>query len=226
MTAGLRAWVRYLVPFTLLAIIACAPLLYVALTSRAPTDVAKARMQVRLTWALAGCAIMFQVLLVAAVAPAVRAVAAAAPISQLRALVDGARGLVRGVLPWLVAMIAVVLGGVALVAPGAVLLVLVSLTGASDQLRQAPQVAIADSIAVVRPQLANIALIVVAIVAVNLAIAFAAQTMLVPAIPKKASAAKLLPVHTFLRMTTLAIVAWSSLAACALAGAYSHAKRR
>ncbi len=222
----LRTWVRYLVPLTLLAVLACAPLLYIALTAQAPADFSRGRSQLRLTWGLAGCALAFQLLLVAGVAPAVRSVASGAPLSQLRVLLAGLRGLVRGALPWAVAIASVLLGGLALVVPGLLLVCLVSLTGASDQLRTSPQAAIADSMQVVRTQLPRIALLVLAIVVIDLAIAYVVQTMYVPVIARKASAAKLLPIRTFLRITTLAIVAFSALPACALAAVYSHAKRR
>jgi hypothetical protein len=222
----LRTWLRYVVPLTLVAIIACAPLLYVALTAQPPADFARGRSQLRLGWGLAGCAIGFQLLLVAGVAPAVRAVAGGVPLSQGAALLAGLRGLVRGVLPWAVAIASVLLGGLALVGPGLLLVCLVSLTGASDQLGTSPQAAIMDSVNVVRRQLPRIALLVLAIVAIDLAITFAVQSMYVPVIAKKASAAKLLPVRTFLRITVLAIVAVSALPACGLAAAYSDAKRR
>lgn len=223
---ALRTWLRYLVPLSLLALVTCAPLLYVGWTAKAAQNVAQARSQVRLTWMLAGSALAFQLLLVAGVAPAIRAVAAGAPLSQLGALVAGVRGLARGLLPWLVAVVAIVLGGVALVVPGLVLAVLVSLTGASDELRTSPQAAIADGIAVVRTQLPRIALIVAAIVVVDLAITFAAQLRYVPLITKKISAAKLEPILGFVRTTPTAVVALAPLAACVLAAAYSHAKRR
>jgi hypothetical protein len=222
---ALRTWVRYLVPLTLLAIVACAPLAYVAWGAKPATDVATARAQVRLAWGLAAVALTFQILLVAAAAPMVRAVAAATPLSQLAAVVAGLRGLVRGLLPWLVAMTAVILGGVALVVPGALLAVLVSLTGASDRL-PSPQAAIGDSVATVRAQLPRMALLVLAIVSLDLAITLAAQLTYVPVLAKKAPAAKLLPIRTFVRITAFAILACSSLPACLLAAAYSHAKRR
>lgn len=223
---ALRTWIRYVVPLTVLAIIACSPLAYIAWIAQPVADVARARMQVRLGWALAGAALAFQLLLVAGVAPAVRAVAAGTPLSQLGALVAGLRGLVRGALPWLVAITAVIIGGVALVVPGVLLAILVSLTGASDHLRVSPQAAIADSVDVVRAQLLRIALVVVAIVAIDLVIALAAQLTYVPTIAKKAAAATLVPIRTFVRVTAIAVIAWSALPACALAAAYSQAKRR
>lgn len=222
----LRTWVRYFVPLTLLAVIACAPLLYVALSAQPPADFSRGRAQLRLGWGLAGCAVAFQLLLVAGVAPAVRSVAIAAPLSQLGALIAGLRGLVRGALPWMVAIAGVLLGGLALVVPGLLFVCLVSLTGASDQLRTSPQAAIADSIGVVRRQLPRVALLVLAIVVVDLAITYVAQSIYVPVIAKKASDAKLLPIRTFLHISAIAIVAFSALPACALAAVYSHAKRR
>jgi hypothetical protein len=222
----LRTWVRYLVPLTLLALVAFAPLLYLALTAKSQTAVPDARMQVRLGWALAGSALAFHLLLVAGVAPAVRAVRSGSPISQVGALVAGLRGLARGALPWLVAVAAIVLGGVALVVPGALLAILLSLTGASDVLRASPQAALADSIAVARTQLRVVALIVIAIVAVDLALTFVMQLQYVPTITKKATAAKLAPIRMMVRHSALAIVALAPLFACALAAAYSHAKRR
>jgi hypothetical protein len=223
---ALRTWLRFLVPLTVLAIVACAPLLYLTWTAKAPANAADARWQVRYIWALGGCALAFQLLLVAGVAPAVRAVAARAPLSQLGALVSGMRGLLRGFLPWLVAIVAVLLGGLALVLPGALLAILVSLTGASERLHTSPQASIADSIASVRTQLPRVALIVGAIVLVDLAIVSVAQLTYVPLISKKISAAKLEPMVKYVRASGTAIVALAPLAACFLAAAYSHTKRR
>ncbi len=223
---ALRTWVRYLVPLALLAVIACAPLLYIAWTAHPVADYAAARWQLRLAWFLAATTLAFQLLLVAGVAPAVRAVASGSPLSQLRMLFAGLRGLARGLLPWLVAMMAVLLGGLALVIPGALLACLVALTGASEELRTSPQAAIADSVAVVRAHLPRIALVVLAIVALDLAITFTVQSMYVTSIAKKATAAKLLPIRTFIRVSALALTAASTLAACVLAAIYSDAKRR
>jgi len=225
-TLALRSWLRYVVPLTVLGVIACAPLLYIAWTAKAPEAFAQARTQVKLAWVLAGVAPLFVLLLVAGVAPAVRALASGAPLSQLGALIAGLRGLARGFLPWLVAVAAIVLGGVALVVPGVLLAVLVSLFGASDQLRTSPQAAIADSLDIVRPQLWRIAAIVAAIVIVSFTITIAVQLMYVPLITKKTAVAKLAPIQMNLRIVTTAVVAVTPLAASFLAAAYSHAKRR
>lgn len=225
MSLTVRAWLRYVVPLTLLAAIALGPVAYVAWKAAPPVDVLSARGLIRRGWVLAACAIALQLLIVAAAAPAVRALHAGAPLSQIGAFTAGLRGLVRGFVPWLTAIVAVLLGGVALVIPGAVLLVLVSMTGASDTREHLPA-PIEDSVAVARANFARIALIVVAIVAVDLAITFAAQSMFVPVVGKKVAAAKLAPIRSFVRVTALALAAIAPVIGCALAATYSHAKRR
>lgn len=226
MPLSLRAWLRYIVPLTLLALVVFVPLLYVAWRAGAAKDLMKARAQVRLGWMLAACACAFQLLLVAGVAPAVRGIASGRPLSQWRAFADGLRGLVRGLVPWLVAVAAVALGGVALVVPGALLLVLLSLTGASERLGEPPPVALVDSVAVARRGFAMVALAVAAIVVVNLAVTFALQTAIVPHITKKVPAAKLVPVRTFVRYVPVAIAVLSPAAACVLAATYERLRAR
>jgi hypothetical protein len=222
----LRAWSRYVVPLTVLSVIAFVPLLWIASRVGLAADLPRARAQVRIGWALAAVAWCCQLWLVAGVAPAVRSVGRGEPISQLRAFSDGLRGLARGLLPCLIAIVGVGLGGLALVVPGVLLLVLFALTGASDRLGEPPAVALADSVAVVRANLTRVALIVAAIIVVNLAITFVLQWQLVPFITKKVAAAKLAPIRTFVRTVPLALAVLSPVAACALAAAYTRLKSR
>ncbi len=225
MTLALKAWVRYVVPLTLLAVVALGPMVYIALITLPPADATAARALLRRGWILASTATLFQLLLVAAAAPLVRSIAAGQPLSQLRAAIAAVRSFVRGILPWLVATCAIVLGGIALVAPGLLVLVLVSMTGASPRL-SVPRAAIVDSIEVSRSAFARAALLVAAILIVNLAIAFVAQHVYVPAISKKVAAVRLAPLQTYVRMIVIALVAFAPLAACGLAALYStHAKR-
>ena len=226
MPIALRAWLRYLVPLTLLSAIAFAPLLYVAWRVGAATDLARARAQVRIGWIVGVAAVACQLLLVAGVAPVVRGLVGGKPLSQWRALVHGLRGLVRGLVPWCIAIGAVVLGGVALVVPGMLLLVLLALTGASDRLGDPPPGALADSVAVVRRDFARVAVIVAGAVLVNLAITLAVQKTIVPPITKRVHASKLLPLRTFVRTVPLAIAAVAPLGACALAAGYLRITRR
>jgi hypothetical protein len=222
----LRAWLRYVVPLTLLSAVAFLPLLYVAWRAGAAHDLVKARAQVRVGWVLAGTAWICQLWLVAGVAPAVRGVVRGEPLPQWRAFLDGARNLVRGIVPCCIVIAAVLMGGVALVVPGLLLIVLLSLTGASNVLGEPPPAALLDSVRVVRVSFAKVALLVAAIVVVDLAVTFALQTAIVPHITKKVPAAKLLPIRTFVRAIPLALAALSPLGACALAAAYERLTRR
>lgn len=226
MPVTLRAWLRYLVPLTLLSALAFVPLVYVASRVGIAPDVARARAQLRAGWVIAGCAFACQLWLVAAVAPAVRSIAEGAPLSQRLALRRGVAGLVRGALPCMIAIVAVALGGVALVVPGALLLVLLALTGASERLGEASPAPLVDSVAVVRASLPGVAAIVAAIVVANLAVTFVLQWQLVPHIPKKVTPAQIASIRTFVRAVPLALAALSPVAACALAATYARLTRR
>ena len=226
MPLTVRAWLRYLAPLTILAAIASLPMLYIASRVGAAQDIPKARAQLRIGWILAATAWIWQFLLVAAVTPAVHAVANGRRLSQLRALTDGLLNLMRGIVPWLIVVAAVVLGGIALVVPGLLLLVLLSLTGASARLADPPPAALVDSVAIVRRNLGRIALIVAIILIADLAVGFVAQHLIVPSITKKVAASKLLPLRTFVRTVVLAIAALSPLAACALAAAHARLTAR
>ncbi len=204
-------------PLTLLSVLALSPLLYLALKVPAPRTSEIARGQLRLAWILGGVAWAFQLWLVAGVAPAVRAIAAGQPLSQWRALTSGIANLVRGIVPCAIAVVAVVLGGIALVVPALVVLVFVSLTGASPQLGGEAPAAVRDSIAIVRANVRTVAIVALAIVALDLAITLATQLAIVPAFAKKTTAAKLLPIRDFVRVVAAALVVMSPLAACALA---------
>jgi len=223
---AVRTWLRYVVPLTILSAIALAPILWIALTTSPPADLVRARHQIRVAWLLAACAWTCQLWFVAAVAPTVRAVADGRPVTQLRALVGGIASLLRGIVPCAIAICAIVIGSLALVAPGVMLLVLLSLTGASEQLDAPLPAPLADSIAVAREQLTRITLVVLAIIVADVAIAYAAQLALVPAIAKKVGPAKLVPIRTFVRTVALALVAVSPVAACALASASARFRAR
>lgn len=226
MPLALRAWLRYLVPLTLLAVITCGPLLYIALYAPAVKDIPHARIQVRIPWLLASFAWISQLWLVAAAAPLVRSVDTAQPSSQLGALWAGLCGLVRGALPFAAAVAAILLGGLALVVPGALLLLLLSLTGASDAIREPLPAPLLDSIAVVRANWQRVAITLGAIIVVGLLVTFVIQHIYVPPIKAKVPPSKLLPIRTFLRLVGLSLFAMSPLAACLLAACYRSQRSR
>lgn len=198
----MRTWVRYIFPLTLLAFVACAPFLWIAYGLPAPRDVAQARSQLRLAWILASSAWIWQLWLVAGVAPAFE------KPSQLAAFTRGLRGLSVRALPVLVAVLAILLGFAALAVPGLLLLVLLSPTGAHD-----------DAVAVARANVKRLALTLAAVIAGALMIALACQLAIVPSIPKRAAAPKLVPIQTFVRTLALALTLYAPLAACAIASA-------
>jgi hypothetical protein len=222
---ALRAWLRYVVPLTLLSAIATSAIGVFALRLGYATDAAGARMQVGLGWACLGSAWIAQFVLVAAVAPAVRALAAGPPLSQRRARTEGARGRVRGRAPGRGAAAAVAIGGIALVIPGLALLALLALTGASDQLDAPLPAALSDAVAVARANLRPVIATVVAMIALDAAIGAIAQLTLVHALPKKPPPASLHACRTFVRAIAIALIALSPLPACALAAVYARRAR-
>jgi hypothetical protein len=157
---------------------------------------------------------------VAAAAPLVRSIDAAEPLSQLRALWAGLRGLVRGALPIAAAVAAILLGSLALAVPGVLLLVLLSLTGASDAIREPLPAPLLDSIAVVRANWKRVAMTLAAIVVAGFIVTFVVQSIYVPPIKSKVAPIKLVPIRTFLRVVGISLAAMSPLAACLIASCY------
>jgi hypothetical protein len=221
---AVKTWLRFIVPLTILAAIAMCPVAYVAHAIAPPMDLSHARIAIHIGWILAGTVWVFQLLLVAAAAPLVASVARDAPLSQARAFLAAARGLGRGFVPWAVAIAAIILGGVAFVVPGVLLVGLVALTGASDRLAEPLPAPLVDSISVVRAHAREVAIALAIIIAVGFAIALAAQLVTLPALPKtKPPIAMLAPARTFVRIVALASIAGSALPACVLAAIYQRA---
>jgi hypothetical protein len=214
---ALRAWLRYLIPLTLLAIIACVPLLWIAWRWPAPPDVQRARIAMRITWALAATAWIWQLWLVAGVAPAVQSIVDGTPLSQARALIGGLRGLATKLIPVVITIFAITMGTVALVVPGVLLLVLLSTTGATESH--------AEAIAVGRANMKRLAITLAVVIVGALVIALACQLAIVPAIGKKVAASKLLPIRGFTRVVALSLTAYAPLAACAIAAVTARRDR-
>jgi len=79
---ALRTYVRYLVPLTVLAVIACAPIVWFALGATEPRDAASARAMLRVTFVIAATAWVWQIMLAGAAAELVDGVATRTPISS------------------------------------------------------------------------------------------------------------------------------------------------
>lgn len=208
---ALRAWLRYLIPLTLLAIIACVPMLWLGMRAPPPTDVPHARRLMRVAWAIAATAWIWQLWLVAGVAPAVRSLADGKPLSQVAALTAGLRGLAVKFIPVVITVFAIALGAVALVVPGVLLLVLLATTGAVESHTDAVAVAVAPA------NLKRTAITVGAVIAGALLIGLVCQLAFVPAIGKKVPISKLASIREFMRVLVLLLTALSPLAATAIA---------
>ena len=225
MTIGglaVRTYARYVVPLTVLAVITCAPLAWYALGAKPPPDAGSARAMLRITYVIAATAWVWQIVLAGAAAELANGVAIRAPLGQLAAALRGFVGLVRAIVPGIAAAAAIVIGGLALVVPGLILLVLLSLTGASGA-RGMPG-ALVESIAAVRGRLRATAIVVAVIVVVDVAIAVAGKLAIAATLPKKPSPLQLATYPRTLQLVVVAIVVVSPILACALAAVHQRAR--
>lgn len=220
---ALRAYLRYAVPLTLLASAVLAPWLAIALTARAPTDLAGAQATLRTAWLLGATAWIGQLLLVGAAAPLVRGLDAGAPLSQLRALGGGAQQLARAVVPWLAAVAAIALGGLALALPGLALLVLLSTTAAST--RSGLPAPLAESAELVRRCFPLAAAAVAALLVIDLGAVLLAQALLRPALAGKLRPAQLATFGRMVEIVAIASVLAAPPIAALLAALHARAAR-
>jgi hypothetical protein len=207
---AIRTWLRYLVPLTLLSALALSPLIAIALGTRAPADLAAAKAVASRGWTLLAFAWLGQLVLVGGASAIL-----AAPRSQLRALGAGVVQLVRAIVPCLIAAAAIAIGCLALVVPGLVLLVLLSLTGASRE-RGLPA-PLLDSISAARRQLPAMILAVAALFAIDALIGVLAHRAFIAALPPKPTPAQLAGARDFVRAMMIALVIVSPLPATVLA---------
>ena len=203
-------WLRYVVPLTLLSAVALAPVIAVALRTRAPVDPAGVPTMLATSWAMIPLAWFGQLVLAGGAA----AIARHRP-SQPRALGAGFMQLVRAIVPCLAAATAIAIGGLALAVPGLVLLVLLAPTGASPA--RGVAAALADSIAVARKHLPAVALAVALMLAIDLAIGLVAQHALAAPLPRQPAPAQLAQLRHIVRVAALALVLVSPVPATLLA---------
>lgn len=218
---SIRTYVRYLVPLTVLSLIAFAPLVLFALRVPAPANAKQAEIVLRIAWALAGCSVISLYLLVGGVAPAVRGLAGGAPRSQLAALGSGLAGLARAVVPTLLAVAAIAIGGLAVAVPGLILLVLLALTGASA-LDGAPE-RLAESIAIARTKFLPIAGVIVATLAVQAVAILVLSRPLVP-LPKPPRPEHLAAFRQLARFTIVGIALAAPIPAVILAAIHGRGR--
>lgn len=212
---ALRTIVRYVVPLAIATFLVVAPFAALAFRSPWPRDLAGANFALARAFAIAGTAWIATFVLVGATAPLVRSVAAGAPLSQLRALTAAVGNAIRMALPCLAASAAIVVGGLALVIPALVLLVLLSLTGASTE-RGMPA-PLVDSVAAVRARWRPVVVIVGVMLVVDVALVFAAWKLVTVPFGKKLSPAQWATYGNVARVVVLGVAATAPVFATLLA---------
>lgn len=218
----IRTYVRYLVPLTVLSLIAFAPLLLLALRVPVPANSKQAGIVLRWAWAFAGCSLIPLFLLVGGVAPAVRGMIGGAPRSQLAVLGSGLAGLVRSVVPTLLAVAGIVIGGLAVVVPGLILLVLLALTNAS--IEDGAPARLSDSIAIARTKVLPIVGVIVATLAVQAVAIFVLSRQIVP-LPKPPRPEHLEAFRQLVRGCVAGIALAAPIPAVMLAAIHARARR-
>jgi len=220
---SVRTYVRYLVPLTMLSVIAFSPLVLIALRVPVPGNAKQAQIALNYAWVLAGCSVIPLFLLVGGVAPAVRGIADGAPRSQLAVLGAGLVGLARTAVPCLLTVAAIAIGGLACVVPGLVLLVLLALTGASVE--DGAPARLTDSIAIARTRVLPIIGVIVVMLAVQATAIFVLSRPLVP-LPKKPPPEHLAAFRQLVRITVAGIALAAPIAAVALAAIHARARQQ
>lgn len=217
-----RTFVRYLVPLVVLSALAFAPLLLIAFRVKTPVNLVGAKVALRTAWIVASLGILPLLVLVGAFAPAVRALTRGERPSQLRILRDGAVGLVRAIVPCLAAITAVAIGGLALAVPGAVLLVLLALTGASTE--PGTPARMLDSVARARSHLVAVILTLVIWLAVCALAIYLVQRGLKLPLPKKPAPAQLADLRQLVRTATAIVAITAPIPAVVLAAIHTRAQ--
>lgn len=214
-----RTLARYLVPLAAATLLVVAPWAIVALRAPWPRNLAGGNLALVNAFGIAATAWIATFVLVGAAAPLVRALHAGAPLSQPRAIVAAVANTVRMALPCLAASAAVLVGGLALVVPAFVLMVVLALTGASTE-RGMPA-PLVDSIARVRERWKPVALIVGVMLVVDVALATGAWKLVAMPFGRKLAPAQWATYGNIARIVVLGIAVTAPmfatlLAACAV----------
>ncbi len=217
-----RTYARYVVPLTLLAVVLFAPLLGYGLLSKTPGELGPAWRMVMVAWGAVATAWIAQYMLVGAAAPLARSIADARPLPQLAALRVAVGGLARAVLPTLMVVAAIAMGSIALVLPGLVLGVLLSLTGAST--RNGLAEPMLDSVARVRANLKLAIAAVVGILVVDFAIITVPFVILLGPLSPRPTPEELSTAQLLLQIVTIGLPLVTPVAACVLAAVATAAR--
>jgi len=205
-----KAYARFAGPIAIATVVAMAPVWMLAMRATAPTDAAQIGSSDRLAWLMVGLAFVGQLVLVGAVA------ATRTSRSQLDALGDTLLGLLRAIVPCLVAVLAIVVGSLALALPGLALVALLAGTGAHTSENVPTREVLARTIAAARPHALVIGAIAFGMIAIDVGAVLALHKLIV-VIPAKPQPAQLAVTVTFVRAVAGVLVATAPLFATALA---------
>lgn len=218
-----RTYVRYVIPLTVLSVLAFSPLVFLALRVPVPGDVAQVKGVIRTVWLLAALSLAPMLVLVGGVAPAVRSIANGARAGQLAVLRDGAVALVGAAVPVAIAVLAVLIGSLALVVPGLVVLVLLALTGATGGADRDLAARLAASATTVRGHVIAVVGILGASIAVTIVAIYLLQRGLPMPLPKAPRPEVLATFRWFARYAIAGLALLAPLPAIALAAIATRA---
>jgi hypothetical protein len=186
-----------------------------------PVDAAAAKSTVVVGFGLVAIAWVCQLVVVGAVAPAVRAALAGETPSQLAILARGVHGIVGTIVPSVVVAAAVVAGGLALVIPGLVVLGLLAPTGASREIGKPLPRPLVDALAVTRNAMPMAIAIGIALLAIDIAIPIVLHKLLVAPVPAKNPPHEVLDhIRLFVRATAGGLALVSPVIAAHVAAVY------
>ncbi len=218
-----RTYLRYVVPVTVLSAIAFLPLIYLAMRVPVPADANQVNGVVRTAWLLGGLSLVPLLVLVGGVAPAVRSIASGAPASQITALGAGMVSLVRAVVPVGIAVLAMMMGALALVIPGLALFVLLSLTGATGAPDRDLATRLTESVRAARANLLAVVLVLMATIVIAIGALYLLQRGLPVPLPKAPKPELLATFRLFARYAIAGLALAAPLPAIALASLVTRA---
>nr|HEX4312669.1 hypothetical protein [Kofleriaceae bacterium] len=204
---------RFAAPLLVAAIVALAPVLLLAWMAKPPADASQVGSSERLAYAMAALAFVGQL----ALAGGVHANTGAAP--RVGATRRAIAGVGRAAVPALLVVAAVVIGSLALVVPGLLLLALLALVGPAAQGDGPVTAVLARATEATRRQLPIVAAVVAALVVADVGLAVGLRVALV-SMPAKPSVHDLATTVRYLHALALALLVISPALAAALAARY------
>jgi hypothetical protein len=213
---------RYLAPIAVLCALVMAPIALFALGVKTPTNAKQAGVVLRVAWLCATSGMLALLVLVAGLAPILRAASEGRPLSQIVALGIGVRGMVRAIVPVAIVLCAVAMGLVALAVPGVLLYVLFVLAPASEA--TGIENKLAESIAIVRARWRSIAIVIGATMLALAAVVAVQQLMLPIPLGKTPPKAQLVLFPQLVRTLAIAMMGIVPIAAVALASIDASAR--